>query len=365
MHSLLLKKSPFEDVPMQELVQQIRGRKVAGKKFPFLLKEGIRFPLGLSLEQSSSESTAQYKSKLMRGGSLADLTSGFGIDAYSLAQNFTETTLVEQNSELLGIVRHNWKILDQNATFSNQTAEAFLAENQTHFDWIYLDPARRDSQKNKVFLLEELSPNVLELQEKLRSSADRIMIKLSPLIDIRYLVTSLAQVAEIHIVAVKNDVKEILVLIDSAFHPDDVAIVCVNLDTAEASFKFNINEENDVLPEFSKILKYLYIPNNSLLKSGAFNLIGNRFGLKKLHPNTHLYTSGEMCTDFPGRVLLVEQLDAKKIERSVRYNIVAKNHPLKPEDIKKKYKLKDGGDRYLIFTQDISGKVVLQSQPEG
>lgn len=361
LHSLLLKKSPFEGVTMQELVQQIRGRRVAEKKFPFLLKEGIRYPVGLSLEQSSSETTARYKAQLMQGDRLADLTSGFGIDAYFLSENFRETTLVEQNRELLDTVRHNWGILNKRAAFVCQTSEDFLAQNNTRFDWIYMDPARRDHQKNKVFLLEDLSPNLLRLMPDLRKSADKIMIKLSPLIDISYLALVLENISAIHIVAVKNDVKEILVLIDHLTQKKHPEIVCVNLETDEQAFVFNFGGEGVVQAEFSDALKYLYIPNNSLLKSGAFNLIGARFGLKKLHPNTHLYTSDIFVEGFPGRVLRIENMDAKSISKNAQFNIISKNHPLKPEEIKKKYRLKDGGERYLIFTQDRNGKVVLQS----
>ena len=197
LHSLLLKKSPFPDVSMQEIVQQIKGKQVAQKKFPFLLKDGIIFPPQLSLEQSSSEKTAIYKSKILKGKKFIDLTSGFGIDAYYLSENFEEITLVEQNSELLQIVEHNWDVLGKKAKFINQKLENFLNENHENFDVIYLDPARRDNQKNKVFLLEDLSPNILEIQEKLLSISKQIVIKLSPLIDLKYLTLQLNLVHQI------------------------------------------------------------------------------------------------------------------------------------------------------------------------
>ena len=141
---------------MQEIVQQIKGKQVAQKKFPFLLKDGIIFPPQLSLEQSSSEKTALYKSHILKGDKFIDLTSGFGIDAYYLSENFKETTLVEQNADLLETVRNNWNVLARKATFINQKLEDFLEENQKSFDVVYLDPARRDTLKNKVLLLEDL-----------------------------------------------------------------------------------------------------------------------------------------------------------------------------------------------------------------
>jgi len=147
LHALLLKKSPFPDVSMQEIVQQIKGKQVAQRKFPFLLQDGIIFPPQLNLEQSSSEKTAQYKSEILKGKKFIDLTSGFGIDAYYLSKNFDEVTLVEQNTELLDIVKHNWKILDKKATFINQKLEDFLIRNKEIFDVVYLDPARRIKTK--------------------------------------------------------------------------------------------------------------------------------------------------------------------------------------------------------------------------
>src|SRR5690606_5285308 len=159
---------------MQEIVQQIKGKQVARKKFPFLMKEGIVFPPQLSLEQSSSEKTAEYKSEFLKGKKFIDLTSGFGIDAYYLSRNFKETTLIEQNPELLDIVEHNWGVLGKKARFINQKLENFLEQNKQTFDVVYLDPARRDIQKNKVFLLEDLSPNILDIQEKLLSISDQV-----------------------------------------------------------------------------------------------------------------------------------------------------------------------------------------------
>ncbi|WP_288244990.1 RsmD family RNA methyltransferase, partial [uncultured Chryseobacterium sp.] len=213
LHSLLLKKSPFPEVSMQEIVQQIKGKQVALKKFPFLLKDGIIFPPQLNLEQASSEKTALYKSGILQGEKFIDLTAGFGIDAYYLSEHFNEITLVEQNPDLLETVRHNWNVLGKKATFINRKLENFLRENQETFDVIYLDPARRDNNKNKVFLLEDLSPDILAIQEKLLLASHKVVIKLSPLIDIKYLISVLPDIFRIDIIAVKNDVKEIVIFL--------------------------------------------------------------------------------------------------------------------------------------------------------
>lgn len=360
LHALLLKKSPFPEVSMQEIVQQIKGKQVAEKKFPFLLKEGIVFPPQLNLEQSSSEKTALYKSEILSGNTFIDLTSGFGIDAYYLSQNFDDITLIEQNKELLEIVEHNWNILGRRAKFINRKLEDFLAENKENFDVIYLDPARRDQNKNKVFLLEDLSPNILEIQEKLQPISSLVIIKLSPLIDLKYLISVLPGISRIDIIAVKNDVKEVVVFLSNE-NTAKMICNCVNLESGESAFSFIFGEEENAQSEYSEPEKFIYIPNNSILKAGIFNLISEKCRIKKLHPNTHIYTSSEKIDDFPGRVFEMETVDSKKIKKKEQYNIISKNYPLKPEEIKKKYGLKDGGNDYLIFTQSKKGKIILKS----
>lgn len=360
LHTLLLKKSPFPEVSMHEIVQQIKGKQVAERKFPFLLKEGIIFPPQLNLEQSSSEKTALYKSDSLKGNKFIDLTSGFGIDAYYLSRNFDDITLIEQNTELLDIVEHNWKILGRQAKFINSKLEDFLNENQEHFDVIYLDPARRDQNKNKVFLLEDLSPDILEIQEKLQAVSSMVVIKLSPLIDLKYLVSVLPGIVRIDIIALKNDVKEVVVFLSNE-NMGKVFCNCVNLDSNEAAFTYTFGDEETAQTDYAEPEKYIYIPNNAVLKAGVFNLISQKFGLKKLHPNSHLYTSGEKIDNFPGRIFEMVIIDSKSIKKKGQFNIISKNYPLKPEEIKKKYGLKDGGDQYLIFTQSKKGKIILKS----
>nr|WP_184185064.1 RsmD family RNA methyltransferase [Chryseobacterium defluvii] len=360
LHALLLKKSPFPEISMSEIVQQIKGKQVAQKKFPFLMKEGIIFPPQLNLEQSSSEQTAIYKSGILKGKNFVDLTSGFGIDAYYLSRNFEKTTLVEQNSALLEIVKHNWEVLEKKASFINEKLEDFLDQNKEYFDVIYLDPARRDEHKNKVFLLEDLSPDILEIREKLLSISDQVVIKLSPLIDLKYLVSVLPGIFRIDIVAVKNDVKEVVIFLsNTADHT--IVCNCVNLESGEDTFTFQFGEEENARAEYSEPERLIYIPNHSILKSGIFNLISEKFRLKKLHPNTHLYTSSDRADNFPGRIIEMEVVESKNIKKKDQFNIISKNHPLKPEEIKKKYSLKDGGENYLIFTQSKKGKIILKS----
>lgn len=359
LHSLLLKKSPFPDVSMSQIVQQIKGKKIAQKKFSFLLEEGIIFPPHLNLEQASSQVTAEYKAQLLQGQSFVDLTSGFGIDAYFLSQKFSSVTLVERNPELLGIVKHNWAVLNRKANFINNELEDFLKENTQTYDVVYLDPARRGNDDRKKFLLEDLSPNILEIQSQLHQCGQLIMVKLSPLIDVSYLLSVLQDISEVHIIAVRNEVKELLVIIKPQVKVDGISITAINLASGEAAFNYQYGEEQNAIAEYSSPLRYLYIPNNAILKSGAFNLIVKRFKLKKLHPNTHFYTSDIEVDDFPGRVLEVVAIDGKNLRKGERYNIISRNHPLTPEQIKRKYKITDGGNAYLIFTQTIDGKKII------
>ena len=357
LHSLLLKKSPFPEVSMQELVQQIKGRKVAEKKFPFLNQENIIFPPNLNLEQASSQDTADFKKQFFKGKKFVDLTCGFGIDAYFLSQNFEEITLIEKNTELLDIVKHNWEVLGRKTKFINQKLEDFLKNNKEHFDLIYLDPARRDNHNRKVFLLEDLSPNIIEIQEQLSDISTEILIKLSPLIDIQHLVSSLKNICKIWIIAVKNEVKEVLVYLNKTENQPEIS--CINLQSTEPEFHFNLDDEKNCQSEFSIPKKYIYIPNNSVLKSGAFNLVSEKFGLRKLHQNTHIYTSEEKIEYFPGRIFETEEINSKAIKKGEQFNIITKNFPLKPEEIKKKYKIKDGGNQYLIAVKSLSGNHFL------
>ena len=320
-------------------------------------QENIIFPPNLNLEQASSQDTADFKKQFFKGRKFIDLTCGFGIDAYFLSQNFEEITLIEQNTELLDIVKHNWEVLGRKANFINQKLEDFLKNNKEHFDLIYLDPARRDNHNRKVFLLEDLSPNIIEIQEQLSDISTEILIKLSPLIDIQHLVSSLQNIYKIWIIAVKNEVKEVLVYLNKTENRPEIS--CINLQSSEPEFHFNLDDEKHCKSEFSIPKKYIYIPNNSVLKSGAFNLVSEKFGLKKLHQNTHIYTSEEKIEHFPGRIFETEEINSKAIKKGEQFNIITKNFPLKPEEIKKKYKIKDGGNQYLIAVKSLSGNHFL------
>ncbi|GJH40867.1 hypothetical protein RCZ04_14170 [Capnocytophaga sp. HP1101] len=357
--TLLLKKAVFKGLTNKDLVEQIEGRRTATKKLPFLLaEEGILFPQTLNLEQTSSEATARYKAQGLQGERFLDLTCGFGIDAYFLSEKFKEVTLVEQNEELLSKVQHNWQILGRRASFVNSDAEDFLQTTTAHYNLIYLDPARRDAHKQKKFLLEDLSPNILDLQALLLQKADKVLTKLSPMIDLSYLLHTLPKITHIHLIAVRNEVKEVLV-VQEAKGEEQVRIHCVNLETEEPSLQFAEEALHTTQVAYSAPEQYLYIPNNALLKSGAFNYIAQEFGIEKLDVNTQLYTSEELQMPFAGRVLQVSTINPKELKKGSKYCILSKNYPLTVEEIKKKYRLVEGGSEYLIFTRSVEGWVVL------
>lgn len=355
-----LKKSPFTAVSSAEMAQQIAGRRIAEKKFPSLYTFPLLYPPKINLEQTSSEATARYKAGLVHGKTFCDLTAGFGIDSYFISENFEETSLVEKDSELLKIVQYNWETVGKSAQFYYENLQDFLPKIAEPYNLVFLDPARRDASKRKVFLLEDLSPNILEIQEKLFQSAKKIMIKLSPLIDLHYLKTVLPNITSIHVVAVRNEVKEILVLLE----PNTTAesdTLSVNLESAEPIFQLPFSQRNSAEPEYSSVQTFLFIPNVSVLKAGLINNLAVKFCLKKLHPNTQLLTGNENISDFPGRVMPVEKISASEIKKGAQANLIAKNYPLTPEEIRKKYKTKDGGENYLIFCRSVGGLEILRS----
>ncbi len=353
---LRMKKSPFKEVSSLEIVQQIQGKKIARSKFPFLLKEEeIIYPPHLNLEQASSESTAKFKQKLISEKKGADLTGGTGIDSYFISEQTEEFYYIEPNPELLETVKHNFSVLKrENCSFINKTAEDFLSENSSHFDFVYLDPSRRDENKNKKILLEDLIPNVFTLQEKLIETSSQVFIKLSPLLDLQQTIQQLP-ISDIHIISLKNEVKELLIKLNTEKEKtnENPLIHCYNLESGQPEFSLHWLEEKQApTPSYSQPKSHLYIPNASILKSGAFKLIACKYDLEKLHPNTHIYTSDEIIPDFPGRIFLTldSSFNPSKSERK-KYNIIIRNYPLKIEEIKKKYKLTEGGDKYLIFTK--------------
>lgn len=360
-----LKKSPFTAIEPSEIAQQLKGRMVAKLKFPSLYQTpNIYYPPSVNLEQASSEATAHYKASLISGKRMIDLTAGFGIDSFAFAKNFQEVTHIEQNESLSRIVAHNAEQLHLKVACFSGTFSTYFEQNPNEqFDLIYLDPARRD-QKGRKFMLEDLEPNILEWMDLFFEKAPRVMIKLSPLLDITSVIMQLPTLSAIHLVAVKNELKDFLIVVEKESTNAYPIITASNLLTDQSPFVFQYGAEEDARALHSGYDTYLYDPNVAILKTGAFKLLAERYGLKKLHPNTHLYTSKERITTFPGRVyeVLEEITHPKKQILKSKTNVLVKNFPQAIDILKKKYQLKDGGPQTLIFTQSIEGMHILKTQ---
>jgi hypothetical protein len=358
---LILKGSPFAYVSVQEIAEQILAKNSCEKKLPtWFNSENIYYPNKLNIEQTSSEITAKYKSDLVSGESLIDITGGFGVDAYYFSHKIKNITHCEIAEELSAIVSHNFKQFKVKniATYLGDGIE-FLQKSEEKFDWIYADPSRRNDVKEKVFLLKDCLPNIPENLNSLFQKTDNILLKVSPILDITSALNELKFVKEIHVVAVENEVKEVLFLLKNNYTQNiDIKTINFNKDEIQ-QFNFSLNEE--VFSTFSEPKKYLFEPNAAILKAGAFQQISAHLKIDKLHQHSHLYTSDKLI-DFPGRKFEIKHsisYDKKQLLKlipSKKANITTRNFPETVAQIRKKTELKDGGNQYLFFTTDFNNK---------
>ena len=355
---LALKGSSNPNVDMQLAIRQINGVQKLKNKVPgFSENLSILYPRQLSLEQCSSETTANYKASLCEGNSLVDLTGGFGIDFYYMVQHFAKADYVEQQQELCELANHNFATLKlKNFRVHNQKAEDFL-DDMTFTDQLFIDPARRDSGGNKLVRIQDCEPDIAKLWPVMLEKSNQIMVKLSPMIDISSTLNDLCQLSEIHIISVENECKEVLLLKnDRSTNAPEIHTINFGKNDSQQLFSFSMEEEHLAVAQFAKTpLQYLYEPNAAIMKSGAFKSIGLKYQLHKLHKNTHLYTSDKLAGDFPGRIFEIEKVwqnsgaDMKSISKNLtKANIATRNYPLKPEELRKKLKLNDGGDTFLF-----------------
>ena len=363
---LALQRNRFpqlSDTDFRFLIQQVEGRQRTKDKLPsFAQIEDWWYPVRLSCEQCSSEATARYKAALiapLQPDVLIDLTAGYGVDTFFMAEHAQEAHYVERNPELCHIAQHNFSLARPHIRVHNTTAEEFLASLPhllSPHRLIYLDPARRSQSGGKVFRIEDCEPNVTEALPTLRKLTSHIMIKFSPMLDITAAMRALGHDWDTHIVAVNNEVKEVLILTGKG------SIYAVNIcATHTDSFVFNDEEEKKAQVSFaSDIEQYIYEPNAAIIKAGAYRLIGERYGIKKLDTNTHLYTSDKFLPDFPGRKWQVQEVLTKHsaLNTKLKYSILTRNYPLSPDQVRKKLKLQDGDDLYIIGAR-LQGKPVL------
>jgi len=353
--SVLLQKSIFKGITQQELVQQIESKKKCQKKLPtWYESSGIYYPKKINIEQTSSEITAQYKSNIVGGKSLIDLTGGFGIDSYHFSKKIASIFHCEIDQNLHEIASYNYEVLGvKNIQTFAQNGLDYLKESTENFDWIYIDPSRRNKTKGKVFQLSDCEPNIFENLELFFEKSDNLLIKTSPLLDISIGKRELEGIKEIHIISINNDVKELLWVLKKGY-TRKIKVKTVNLTKSRKQvFDFVQSEEKNAISEFSKALQYLYEPNASILKSGAFKSLGQRFQVKKIHQHTHLYTSKDLL-DFPGRsfqILKVVRYNRKNLKELPleKANITTRNFPHSVATIRKKFKIKEGGNSFLFF----------------
>lgn len=362
---LLLKGIPFDTVDSKLIVAQIEAKKRCEKKLPtWFQTENIYYPNKLNIEQTSSETTANYKAHLVSGKALIDLTGGFGVDAFYFAKQVENIIHCEINSELSTLVKHNFEALNiKNITCINENGIDALKRIDQPFDWIYVDPSRRDTEKKKVFLLADCEPNIKTFQGLFLKYAKNVMIKTSPLLDLTATLSDLKYVKDIHVVAVNNEVKELLWILERNFE-GDVNVKTVNLHKETTQyFEFNFKDETEARVTYSKPLTYLYEPNSAVLKSGSFNSVSESLAIDKLHKHSHLYTS-ETLLNFPGRRFKIEKVlpfnkKAFAKERITKANVTTRNFTLSVGDIRKKLKIKDGGNDYLFFTSDVNDAKII------
>ena len=365
---LALQKNPFPDVAWTDILNQIAARDKAKDKLPTWFKaEGIIYPSKISVEQTSSEVTAQYKASLVFGKSLIDLTGGFGVDDYSFAANIDEVAHCEMNKELSAIAAHNFKILKKkNIKCHAGDSLDILKSLGTKWDWIYIDPARRNDAKGKVFMLKDCLPNVPGLLDIYFEYTDNILIKTAPLLDISAGLDELHFVKEIYIVALNNEVKELLWKLEKGFTGQPL-VYAVNLSKEGEPEVFSTKLQDDETVNYVLPQKYLYEPNSAIMKSGAFNAVANTFNLFKLHKHSQLYTSDSLI-NFPGRRFIINEIlsyskpEMKKHAESKKMNITVRNFPVSVDELRKKWKIKEGGDTYAFFTTDKdNNKIMLLS----
>lgn len=361
---LALQKNPFPNIEWAEIINQIAAREKAKDKLPmWFAAQNIVYPSKISIEQTSSETAAGYKSALVSGESLIDLTGGFGIDDFYFSKTVSKVTHCELNPELSAIAKHNFQILGANniECLPGDSLEMLMLLDR-QYDWVYIDPARRSDAKGKVFMLKDCLPNVPQYLDTYFNYTNNILIKTAPILDISAGLHELHSVKAIHIVAVNNEVKELLWLLEKGFTGMPM-LTAVNLakdgeDVFSASYE-PADEAPYTLPK-----KHIYEPNAAIMKSGAFDAVAHHYSITKLHRHTQLYTSDELI-DFAGRRFVIDQIlpyqkaEMKQLEGK-KMNVTVRNFPLPVEDIRKKWKIKDGGDVYVFFTTNIKNeKVVL------
>ena len=361
---IILKGSPFMGVTTQEIAQQLIGRQKAKKKLPtWYASAEVIYPPSINLEQTSSEQTAAYKSQLVSGNLLVDSTGGFGVDSFYFAKQIQQVIHCDLNTDLHQQAAHNFKILDcENITSINADGIQTAIET-SNVDWLYIDPSRRSDTKGKVFFLADCLPNVPNIQDECFEKVNNILVKTAPVLDISVGLSELKYVKEIHIVAVNNEVKELLWVLEKDFVGES-QIKAINISKQNThSVQLTLNAEKKAQAILGNVSNYLYEPFSPVMKTGAFNWLSENYKVAKLHFNSHLYTS-EHLSYFPGKAFKVSQVymyNKKTLKPLVgaKVNVVTRNFKLSVADLRKKYKFKEGAERFLFFTTDLNNEQIV------
>ena len=381
--ALALKANRFPGVNFPWVLRQISGYQAIRRKLPsWYAQKGLEFPSSLPLEQCSSELTAHNKSRLvseylpaaaLSQGNLhgADLTGGLGVDAWSISPLFSDYDYVERQEELCRLAEANLTLLGRkNIRVFHQSAADYL-QKAGALDFVFLDPSRRDEKGRKVSFLSDCEPDVLQLLPLLREKSCLVLLKLAPMLDITRTLRQLPETVEVQVVAVDNECRELLFLLDCRAAVR-LRPICRNINCRTHNpvqqFDFFFDEMGVFSPEVTPCPKaWLYEPNVALMKSGGHLLVARQYGLAKLHPNSHLYTSDNLQTDFPGRIFrLREQLNPAGKETRHRltggsYSVCVRNFPDNADEIRKKYRLKEDSGQFLFATTLLDGRRVLLS----
>ena len=388
---LALRGTKDPEVDLAMALQQIDGRRRAQEKLPSWAEvEGIVWPPHLSMEQCSSEQTARYKAEVAgSGGLFVDLTAGFGVDAAFIAKGFQRAVCVELQPELCSISSANFRLLGlQQIEVVNGNGVEYL-HTMPPADLIFIDPARRDEHGGRTYGIADCTPNVLEIIDELLGKAQRVMIKLSPMLDWRKAVEDIGRrhVLAVHIVSVNNECKELILKVKGSKgekvkgskgekvkgskgekvkeskgeKAKETKVVCMNLqpDGNRECFEFDADapSPNKILHSSRSTLHFLYSPNASIMKAGCFELLAERFGVTPLHQNSHLFVSEQEVSDFPGRGFIIERITSmnkRELKESLagltQANIAVRNFPISAEELRRRLKLRDGGDVYIFAT---------------
>ena len=360
---LALRGTKNLEVDLPFALDQIAGRQTARRKLPsWAATEGIVYPPHLSMEQCSSEQTARYKADIAGSGHrLVDLTGGFGVDFSVMARGFAEAVYVERRAPLCEIAAENFRLLGLHQAVVVCGDGTDYLQTMPPADLIYIDPARRDDHGGRTYGIADCTPNVLSIRDLLLEKAERVLIKLSPMLDWRKAVSDLGSqyVREVHIVSVANECKELLILLSPG---TSFRLVCSNDNTKfEAHWSHESHESH--WPHWPHNPHYLYSPNASIMKAGCFSVLEQRFPVSQVAPNSHLFLSSDEIDDFPGRRFQIQSISSlnKKELSSVlapleRANMTVRNFPMTVDQLRKKLKLKDGGDTYIFATTTADGQ---------